>query len=93
MYNSWNIISVRFGSWKIKIYIYTKISKAMQTDGYSLDAQKARIKAFADYNDYEVIVKLAGNPKFAAMMQEKLNSKVNTAATDGELAAYEKQLL
>lgn len=38
----------------------------MQTDGYSLDAQKARMKAFAGYNDYEVIVKLAGNPKFAA---------------------------
>ena len=27
----------------------------MQIDGYSLDAQKSRIKAFADYNDYEIV--------------------------------------
>ena len=27
----------------------------MQTDGYSLDAQKARMKAFADYNEYEIV--------------------------------------
>ena len=26
----------------------------MQIDGYSLDAQKSRMKAFADYNDYEI---------------------------------------
>ena len=25
------------------------------TDGYSLDAQKARMKAYADYNDYEIV--------------------------------------
>ena len=27
----------------------------MQTDSYSLDAQKARMKAYADYNDYEMV--------------------------------------
>ena len=27
----------------------------MQIDGYSLDAQKARMKAFADYNGYEIV--------------------------------------
>lgn len=37
---------------KIKVYLYTRVSTAMQTDGYSLDAQKSRMKAFADYNDY-----------------------------------------
>ena len=40
---------------KIKVYIYTRVSTAMQIDGYSLDAQKSRIKAFADYNDYEIV--------------------------------------
>lgn len=40
---------------KIKVYTYTRVSIAMQTDGYSLDAQKARMKAFADYNDYEIV--------------------------------------
>ena len=40
----------------------------------------------------EVIVKLVSNPKFAAMMQEKINMKVDTAAIDQEIANYEKQL-
>lgn len=40
---------------KIKVYIYTRVSTAMQIDGYSLDAQKSRMKAFADYNDYEIV--------------------------------------
>ncbi len=40
---------------KIKVYTYTRVSTAMQTDGYSLDAQKARMKAFADFNDYEIV--------------------------------------
>ena len=39
---------------KTKVYLYTRVSTAMQTDGYSLDAQKARMKAFAEYNGYEV---------------------------------------
>lgn len=40
---------------KIKVYTYTRVSTAMQTDGYSLDAQKARMKAYADYNEYEIV--------------------------------------
>ena len=40
---------------KIKVYTYTRVSTAMQTDGYSLDAQKARMKAFAGFNDYEIV--------------------------------------
>ena len=36
---------------KIKAYTYTRVSTAMQIDGYSLDAQKARMKAYADFND------------------------------------------
>lgn len=40
---------------KVKVYAYTRVSTAMQIDGYSLDAQKARMKAFAEYNDYEIV--------------------------------------
>ena len=29
-----------------KVYTYTRVSTAMQIDGYSLEAQKARMKAF-----------------------------------------------
>lgn len=40
---------------KTKVYIYTRVSTAIQIDGYSLDAQKTRMKAFCDYNDYEIV--------------------------------------
>lgn len=40
---------------KIKVYTYTRVSTTMQIDGFSLDAQKSRMKAFADFNGYEVV--------------------------------------
>lgn len=40
---------------KIKVYTYTRVSTAMQIDGYSLEAQKNRMKAYADFNDYEIV--------------------------------------
>ena len=39
---------------KRKVYIYTRVSTSMQIDGYSLDAQKSRMKAFCDFNDYVI---------------------------------------
>ena len=39
---------------KTKVYIYTRVSTSMQIDGYFLDAQKSRMKAFCEYNDYEI---------------------------------------
>ena len=40
---------------KTKVYIYTHVSTIMQIDGYSLDAQKFRMKAYTDYNDFEIV--------------------------------------
>ena len=39
---------------KAKVYLYTRVSTTMQIDGYSLEAQKSRMKAFAEYNDYVI---------------------------------------
>ena len=39
---------------KIKVYLYTRVYTTMQIDGYSLDAQKTKMKAFCDYNEYEI---------------------------------------
>ncbi len=38
-----------------RVYTYTRVSTAMQIDGYSLDAQKERMKAFAYYNNYDIV--------------------------------------
>ena len=40
---------------KAKVYTYTRVSTAIQTDGYSLDAQKSRMKAYADFNGFEIV--------------------------------------
>ena len=40
----------------------------------------------------EVITKLVSNPKFAALMQQKISMKVDTSAIEQEIANYEKQL-
>lgn len=40
---------------KTKVYLYTRVSTAMQIDGYSLEAQKTKMKAFCDYNEYEIV--------------------------------------
>ena len=45
---------IRLGKEKIKVYLYTRVSMLMQIDGYSLDAHKTKMKAFCDYNGYEI---------------------------------------
>lgn len=39
---------------RVKVYLYTRVSTVMQIDGYSLEAQKSKMKAFCEYNDYEI---------------------------------------
>ena len=34
---------------KIKCYIYTRVSTALQVDGYSLDAQRETMRKYADF--------------------------------------------
>lgn len=53
---------------KIKVYIYTRVSTAMQIDGYSLDAQKSRMKAFAYKGD--VLFTCKGTVGTMAVLQE-----------------------
>ena len=39
---------------KLKCYLYTRVSTAIQVDGYSLDAQKDKLRKFADYQEMEI---------------------------------------
>ena len=36
---------------RTKCYIYTRVSTAIQVDGYSLDAQREKLRKYADYED------------------------------------------
>ena len=57
---------------KVKVYIYTRVSTSMQVDGYSLEAQKTRMRAFAAYNDYEI----AGEYEDAGKSGKSLEGRV-----------------
>ena len=70
---------------KTKVYIYTRVSTTMQIDGYSLDAQKARMKAYADFNDYQIVGEyedagksgksIEGRASFCRMMEDIKSGK------------------
>lgn len=62
------------------------------THGHKCDFKKQINEELLDSAVAEVIVKLVSNPKFAAMMQEKVSMKVDTSAIEQEISNYEKQL-
>ena len=38
-----------------KCYIYTRVSTSMQVEGYSLDAQKDKLRKYADYQEMFIV--------------------------------------
>ena len=74
---------------KTKVYTYTRVSTAMQIDGYSLDAQKARMKAYADFNKYQIVGEyedagksgksIEGRASFCRMMEDIKSGKDGVA--------------
>ena len=63
-----------------KCYIYTRVSTAAQTEGYSLEAQTERLRKYADYKEMEVVreycdagrsgMSIKGRPAFMEMMDD-----------------------
>ena len=91
MYGNKSIKSKKDGT-KYKDFYYYGCKHRTMTRGNKCDYKRQIREELLDDAVAEVIVKLVSNSKFAAMMQEKINSKVDTTAIDGELAGYEKQL-
>ena len=40
---------------KNKVYMYTRVSTSMQIDGFSLEAQKERVRKYAEAFEYEIV--------------------------------------
>ena len=40
---------------KINCYLYTRVSTTVQVDGYSLDAQKEKLRKYAEFQDMIVV--------------------------------------
>lgn len=65
---------------KKKCYIYTRVSTMMQVDGFSLDAQKDKLRKYAEYQDWEITAEysdegcsgknIQGRPEFSRMMSD-----------------------
>lgn len=65
---------------KTKCYIYTRVSTAIQVDGYSLDAQKDKIRKYAEFQDMEIVGEysdeghsgknIKGRPEFMKMLND-----------------------
>lgn len=68
-----------------KCYIYTRVSTSMQIDGYSLDAQKDKLKKYADYQEMSIVGEYSdegksgksveGRPQFKQMLSDIENGK------------------
>lgn len=91
MYGNKSIKHKADGS-KYKDFYYYGCKHRTMTRGHKCDFKKQIHEELLDSAVAEVIVKLVSNPKFAAMMQEKINMKVDTSAIEQEIAAHGKQL-
>lgn len=69
------------------VYIYTRVSTAMQTEGYSLEAQRDKILKYAEYRDFSVVGEysdagfsgknIAGRAEFQQMLADIESKKDN----------------
>ena len=72
---------------KKKCYIYTRVSTAAQTEGYSLEAQQERLREYADYKNLEIAGEycdagksgksIVGRPAFLQMLDDLSSEKDN----------------
>ena len=77
---------------KYKDFFYYGCKHRTMTRGHKCDYKKQINEELLDDAVAEVIVKLVSNPKFASMMQEKINMKADTSVIEQEIVAHEKQL-
>lgn len=57
---------------KKKCYIYTRVSTSMQVDGFSLDAQKERLRKYADFQEFTVAGEYSDEGKSGKSIEGRL---------------------
>ena len=77
---------------KYKDFFYYGCKHRNMNRGHKCDYRKQVNEELLDSAVAEVIIKLASNPKFASLMQSKINMKVDTTVIDQEIESFEKQL-
>lgn len=77
---------------KYKDFYYYGCKHRQMNRGHKCTFNKQIREELLDDAVSEVIIKLVSNPKFATMMQEKINMKVDTSAIETEIDNYQKEL-
>ena len=77
---------------KYKDFFYYGCKHRKRERGHKCTFNKQIRKEILDEAVAEVITKLVSNPKFANLMQEKINMKVDTSNIDNEIENYENEL-
>ena len=74
---------------KQKCYIYTRVSTSMQVDGYSLDAQRDKLRKYAEYEDMIVVAEYSDEGFSGKNIQGRHEAIISEA--DWELAHAKRQ--
>lgn len=77
---------------KYKDFYYYGCKHRLMNRGHKCTYNKQIREELLDDAVAEVIIKLISNPKFASMIQEKINMKVDTSAIENEIDNYQKEL-
>lgn len=57
---------------RLRCYIYTRVSTAMQVDGFSLKAQREKLYAYAQYQDMEVVGEFSDEGKSGKNVKDRI---------------------
>ena len=77
---------------KYKDFYYYGCKHRLMNRGHKCTYNKQIREELLDDAVAEVIIKLVSNPKFASMIQEKINMKVDTSAIENEIDNYQNEL-
>ena len=84
-----------------KCYIYTRVSTSMQVEGYSLDAQKDKLRKYAEYQEMSIVGEYSdegksgksveGRPQFKQMLADIESGKDNVDYGTDLLALFKEK--
>ncbi len=77
---------------KYKDFFYYGCKHRLMTKGNKCDYRRMVNEEMLDSAVVEVITQLVSRPKFAAMMSERINTKIDTTEIDQEISTAEKEL-
>ena len=75
---------------KKRAYMYTRVSTAMQVEGYSLEAQEEKIRRYCEYHDMEIVRTYSDKGKSGSTIvgREQFQQMLNDIENDKDGVSY-----